>query len=87
MSFKVEMPKVVFSSVDKSELVSFIPYLVWDKENSEQSTVLIIHSKKAVVWFDEDGYVGHSELDHLMEDRYQVVRQYAPGEQLVVTQR
>jgi hypothetical protein len=85
--FDVEMPKIVFGSLDKDKLQDFIPYLVWNKENEEQSTILVHKRADTVIWFDQDGWVGHSGLPHLMEDKYIVVRVFEKGEKLILTRK
>lgn len=85
MDYKIDMPKVALSSVTKDEMRSFVPYLVYDEDTNEQSTVLLHKNADTVIWFDEDGWIGCSTIEHFNETRYRVIRPYEPGESFTVT--
>jgi hypothetical protein len=84
VDFKIEMPVVHANTSAKDDLPCFTPILVLDTEVDERTTVLINRDKKSVIWFDEDGYIGESDLEYFNESRHVVIRQYGPGDALVI---
>ena len=86
MSCEVEMPHIQKEGAPAKELLDRrVLFIVWDSEDKIYSTIMVA-DKDSVIWFDSDGWIGKSSMDHFKEDRYQVIRPYSKGERLVVTQ-
>lgn len=74
------MPKVSLVTANKEAMPSFVPYLVIDSDNNEQSIVMKHETADTVIWFDQDGWIGHSSIEYFNRDNFILVRPLGKGE-------
>lgn len=86
MNCKIEMPKAADKFVPKDSIPSFVPILVKDTDTDKTATVMIHRAKDSVIWFDQNGWIGHSDMEYFNRDRFVIIRKYESGEKLTITQ-
>lgn len=80
-NYNITMP--VVEAPKKVKLPELTPIMVQDTTTGAISTVII--ANRAVVWFEPDGQIQKSDLEHLMEcTDYVIVKQFKSGDKLVV---
>lgn len=90
-NFKIEMPKVE-SAPAMGSVPTCVPLLIRDRDTNETSTVIVAANssdpeEQIVMWFDEDGSICWSHLEHLQTGGYDLIRAFQAGDKLVVAHK
>lgn len=81
MEYNITVPQLG-DKVTNHEYPNLKPLIFMDTDDKEVSVVII--SDNRAIWFSADGVICHSDLAYLNEDHVKFIREFQPGDELIV---